>query len=274
MRSLLRVTFVHLSTPVPPPPGGPLVGSWPQLLRGMALRREDYQVWQDSEVRIDASKSSCALRRGEHVIDTLDSVEDSKGASGERGRLTVTTLRLLWVSHSAPSHNVSIGWDCMAAGSAGVAVRSAQSRLRGSLQALVVAATCAGARYDFLFTSLVKASPRLFATAQAVHKAYETSRAYRSLRLRGAIIRPDDRSVVLLPRERVFTQLDGVWNLANDSGNVGACTVTSQRFVWRASLTENFNVSIPFLIMVRGPSCSAPPLPGVGAALARSARPL
>jgi Bardet-Biedl syndrome 5 protein len=218
----------------------------------MSLRREEYLVWQDSEVRVDGSRASCQLRRGEAAIDTLDSVEDSKGASGERGRLTVTTLRLLWVSHANPGHNVSIGWDAMAAGRAGVAVRSAQSRLRGSLQALVVAATHGGAKFDFLFTSLVKASPRLFATAQAVHKAYETSRAYRTLRLRGAIIRPEDRAVVLLPRERVFTQLDGVWNLANDSGNLGACTVTSQRFVWRANLTENFNVSIPYLIMVRG----------------------
>ena len=71
------------------------------------------------------------------------------------------------------------------------------------------------------------------------------------MKLRGAIIRPDDRTVVLLPRERVFTQLDGVWNLANDAGNLGAATVTSVRFVWRATLTENFNVSIPYTAMTR-----------------------
>jgi Bardet-Biedl syndrome 5 protein len=216
-----------------------------------SLRKEDYVIWQDSEVRVDCSKSSCALRRGEVLIDSLDSVEDSKGASGERGRLMVTNLRLLWVCHASPSHNVSIGWECMAAGRSGVAVKSAHSRLRGSLQALVVCATFEASRYDFIFTSLVRASPRLFATAQAVHKAFETSRAYRTLRLRGAIIRPEDKAVVLLPRERVFTQLEGVWNLANESGNLGACTVTNQRFVWRATLTENFNVSIPYLIMVR-----------------------
>jgi Bardet-Biedl syndrome 5 protein len=138
-------------------------------------------------------------------------------------------------------------------------VKSAHSRLRGSLQALVVCATFEASRYDFIFTSLVRASPRLFATAQAVHKAFETSRAYRTLRLRGAIIRPEDKAVVLLPRERVFTQLEGVWNLANESGNLGACTVTNQRFVWRATLTENFNVSIPYLIMVRAAKTAAPP---------------
>jgi hypothetical protein len=42
-----------------------------------------------------------------------------------------------------------------------------------------------------------------------------------------------------------------VWNLANDAGNLGAMTVTSQRVVWRATLTENFNVSIPYIIIVR-----------------------
>jgi Bardet-Biedl syndrome 5 protein len=73
---------------------------------------------------------------------------------------------------------------------------------------------------------------------------------YRSVKLRGAIIRPDDRTVVLLPRERVFSQLDGVWNLANDAGNLGSATITSVRFVWRAQLTENFNVSIPYTSMV------------------------
>jgi len=74
---------------------------------------------------------------------------------------------------------------------------------------------------------------------------------YRQLKLRGAIVRLEDRSVVLLPREKVFVQLDGVWNLANDAGNLGAITVTSQRFLWRAQLTENYNVSLPYFVLER-----------------------
>lgn len=215
------------------------------------LRRDEYDIWQYGELRVDLKKSQTGLRRGESVIDKLDSVEDSKSGSGERGCLMVTNLRLLWVSHAKPWRNVSIGWECMAPGKAGVAVKNAQSRLRGNLQALVINATFASSKFDFIFTSLVKASPRLFTTAISVFRAFETSRAYRNLRLRGAIIRPEDRSVVLLPRERVFSIEDGVWNLANDAGNLGAATVTSHRFVWRATLTENFNVSIPYGIMVR-----------------------
>jgi Bardet-Biedl syndrome 5 protein len=134
------------------------------------LAKADFLIWQDTEIRVDTSRAHCALRRGESVIDFLDSVEDSKGASGDRGRLSVTNLRLLWVSHGNAARNVSVGWDCMAAGRAGVAVKSAQSRLRGNLQALVVSAAFGGTKFDFIFTSLVKASPRLFATALAVYK--------------------------------------------------------------------------------------------------------
>ena len=217
------------------------------------LKKHEYDIWQYSEIRVDARKNSIELApcRGENVIDSLDSVEDSKGGSGERGRLTVTNLRLMWISNSNKGRNVSIGWDCLSQGRVGLAVKNAHSRLRGNLQALVVNATFSSTKFDFIFTSLVKASPRLFTTALSVFRAFETSRAYRTLKLRGAIIRPDDKSVALLPRESVVSIVDGVWNLANDAGNLGCATITSQRFVWRASLTENFNVSIPYGIMVR-----------------------
>lgn len=33
-------------------------------------------------------------------------------------------------------------------------------------------------RFEFIFTNLVKNSPRLFTTVQAVHRAYETSKLY------------------------------------------------------------------------------------------------
>ena len=258
----------------------------------MSLKPSEYTLWEDVEVRVDEPKASLGLRRGERVLDSLNSVEDSKGNSGDRGALSVTNLRLLWVSHANPRRNMSVGWGALAPGREGLAIRAAQSRLRGSLQALVVKASFQGTRFDFIFTSLVKASPRLFSVAQDTYRcagrrarraalpaprkkrarapltphppahppsslgppprsAYETSRLYRSVKLRGAIVNPEDRSVVLLPRERVFSQTDGVWNLANDAGNLGSATVTSARFVWRATLTENFNVSIPYVSMTR-----------------------
>lgn len=130
----------------------------------------DYRVWQDSELRVDQPKSALALRRGERLIDALNSVEDSKGNSGDRGALTVTNLRLLWVSHADPRRNLSVGWGCLAPGSEGISIKAAVSKLRGNLQAFVVRASFRGAKFDFMFTSLVKASPRLFGVAQDVYR--------------------------------------------------------------------------------------------------------
>lgn len=104
-----------------------------------------------------------------------------------------------------------------------------------------------GARFEFIFTSLVKSSPRLFTTIQAVFRAYETSKLYRDLKLRGAVVR--DRELVQLPREKIFSRVDGVWNLSSDQGNLGSFFITNIRVVWHAQLAENFNVSMPYVQM-------------------------
>jgi Bardet-Biedl syndrome 5 protein len=43
-------------------------------------------------------------------------------------------------------------------------------------------------RYEFIFSSLAKNSPRLFTSFQAVIRSYETTKLYRDLKLRCAII--------------------------------------------------------------------------------------
>ncbi|CAM9798483.1 unnamed protein product [Chrysoparadoxa australica] len=65
---------------------------------------EDY-IWQDREVRFDVA--SMETRKGEYLIDSINSVEDSKGNNGERGSLLVTNLRLMWVSHKNSKINLS-----------------------------------------------------------------------------------------------------------------------------------------------------------------------
>ena len=46
------------------------------------------------------------MRAGEVLIDKLDSVEDTKGNSGDRGRLLITNLRVIW--HSLTMQRVSL----------------------------------------------------------------------------------------------------------------------------------------------------------------------
>jgi Bardet-Biedl syndrome 5 protein len=98
--------------------------------------------------------------------------------------------------------------------------------------------------------TILTLSPIPSPTLPSYYRAYESSRMYRELKLRSAIFRPEDKSLVLLPRERTFSQVS-CWNLASESGSLGEAFVTSQRLTWRASFAENFNVSIPFMVMER-----------------------
>lgn len=209
---------------------------------------DDY-VWQDREIRFDVPFSQLQPRKGEIEIDSINAVEDTKGNNGEKGALSVTNLRLIWCSTKNPQTNLSIGLSCIVS----VNIRSAASKLRGTTAALFVMTKYQSSRFEFIFTSLVKNSPRLFTTVQAVVRSYETTRLYRDLKLRGAIIK-DNKSVcffgnenssesdflnvssslLLLPNERIFTRVEGVWNLSSDQGNLGAFFITNVRLVWRA----------------------------------------
>lgn len=202
----------------------------------------DY-VWHDREIRFDVATSALEYRRGEVEIDSINSVEDTKGNNGARGSLIITNLRLIWCSHRSSRTNLSIGYSCVLS----VTIRTANSKLRGNTQALYLMTKYNNARFEFIFTSLVRASPRLFTTVQAVFRAYETSKLYRDLKLRGAIIK--DKGLIMLPDEQVYTKVNGVWNLSSDQGNLGTFFITNVRLVWHANLAENFNVSMPYLQM-------------------------
>jgi len=202
---------------------------------------DDNYIWQDREIRFDIPASEFQERRGEHKIDVIDGIEDTKGNNGETGQLRVTNLRIIWFCSKKVCINLSIGYNCIIS----ITIHTANSRIRGPTQALYVLTKFNSSRFEFIFTNLVRGSPRHFTTVQAVHRAYETSKLYRDLKLRGAIIR--DKELLLLPREEVITKTAGVWNLSSDQGNLGTLYISNVRLVWFASMAENFNVSIPYL---------------------------
>lgn len=183
------------------------------------------------------------MRPGEKLIDKMDAVEDTKGNNGERGRLIVTNLRLIWHSLNMPRVNLSIGFNCVI----NISTKTAQSKLRGTTEALYVLTKCNNTRFEFIFTNLIPGSPRLFTTVISVHRAYETSKLYRDLKLRGALIQ--NKQLRLLPQEQVYDKVSGVWNLSSDQGNLGTFFITNVRLVWHANINESFNVSIPYLQM-------------------------
>jgi len=55
-------------------------------------------VWQDREIRFDVPVVQLRPRKGEIVVDSINSVEDTKGNNGDKGNLLITNLRLIWFS--------------------------------------------------------------------------------------------------------------------------------------------------------------------------------
>lgn len=47
-----------------------------------------------------------------------------------------------------------------------------------------------------------------------IYRSYETTKSYRDLRLRTALI--VDKQLRLLPMEQVYDKVNGVWNLSSD----------------------------------------------------------
>lgn len=165
-------------------------------------------VWQDREIRFDIPVTQLQTRKGEITVDSINSVEDTKGNNGDKGCLIITNLRLIWFSDANQRINLSIGYDCILNSE----IKDSNSLLKGASQALYLRTRHLQSRYEFIFTSLVKNSPRLFTSFQAIIRSYETTKLYRDLKLRGAIVQ--DRQVIMLNKEQVFTKYNGVWNLS------------------------------------------------------------
>lgn len=123
-------------------------------------------------------------------------------------------------------------------------IKNAESKLRGRSQALFVLTRMATTRFEFVFSHVLPNSPRVFTSVAAIHRSFQTTKMYREVKLRAAIVK--DGSLILLPTEKVYEVVQGVWNLASEQGNLGVLTITTVRFAWHASLASNFNVSIPW----------------------------
>eukprot|EP00634_Sargassococcus_sp_CCMP2135_P004192 CAMPEP_0198650232 /NCGR_PEP_ID=MMETSP1467-20131203/4830_1 /TAXON_ID=1462469 /ORGANISM="unid. sp., Strain CCMP2135" /LENGTH=336 /DNA_ID=CAMNT_0044386073 /DNA_START=102 /DNA_END=1112 /DNA_ORIENTATION=+ len=200
------------------------------------------RLWQDKEVRFDAQRSVLLLRGGENSIDSINSVEDTKGNSGETGSLIVSNLRIMWASHKSRRTNLSIGLNTVIS----ISIQKARLKLHHELaQALHIVSKFNGSHFEFIFTSYVQSSPRLFTTVQAVLRAYETSRLYRELKLRITMFRGCKLS--LLRYETLHSCIRGAWNLSSEQGNLGVLFLTNMRVLWHASIAANFNVSVPYI---------------------------
>ncbi|VDO19639.1 unnamed protein product [Heligmosomoides polygyrus] len=173
-------------------------------------------------------------------------VEDTKGNNGDRGVMRITNLRIVWYASSMPRINLSIGYSNIT----GLQSREVASKVRGTeAEALYVMARApnSSTKFEFIFTAMTSGMhSKLFNTVNSVHRAYETTKLYRELKMRGAII-DDSLNLKLLPLEQLVEKVNGVWNLSTDQGTLGYFVLTNVRLVWFASTNSLYNVSVPYL---------------------------
>lgn len=113
------------------------------------------------------SNRQMKLRPGEVQIDTFAPVEDTKGNSGDKGKLILTNLRVIWHSLAHPRVNLSIGLDTIVH----VGTRTINSVLGGVSRALyMLTKVPGGTRFEFIFTALGDGGERMFAAVMGVQK--------------------------------------------------------------------------------------------------------
>ncbi|CAG9532558.1 unnamed protein product [Cercopithifilaria johnstoni] len=199
-------------------------------------------IWQDRDIRFDVNPRLLRLISGEYLVDRIDGVEDTKGNSGDKGILRITNLRLTWHITAIPRINLSLGYNTVT----GVTTRIAKSRIRGQSESLYLLARHINGRFEFIFTCINPSQTKLFTTVITIHRAYETSKLYRELKMRGALVN-DEQHLRILPEEQQCDRFDGVWNLGNDQGTLGVMILTNIRIAWFAITNIMYNVSIPYL---------------------------
>lgn len=210
-------------------------------------------LWQDRDVRFDSPLRDLAARKGEMVIDMFERVEDTKGNSGDEGRLTITNLRMIWQSKAKPRINLSVGLSCVTS----ISNRTLHNKLRGKYDALHIMTKIMGTRYEFIYTQFAEDGQTpldagsdglgLTQTLSKVCRAYSVTKLFRDLKLRSAIINSQSKALKTLPQEQIYNKINGVWNLSSDQGNLGTMHVTNVRIVWHANMNELFNISMPYI---------------------------
>ncbi|XP_071449308.1 BBSome complex member BBS5 [Hetaerina americana] len=202
-------------------------------------------LWEDKDVRFDIPSRHLTMRLGEKTLDVINSVEDTKGNMGDNGRLVVTNLRLIWHSLTSSKISLSIGWNCILQ----MIQKSINTRQHGESDMIQLLAKTTDMKFEFIFTNLMPKSLKDLSSVISVHKSYMSSKLYRELKLRGALL--NGRQLKVLPLEKVISYVNGVWNLSNNQGTLGAFIITNVRLVWVSDTKDQFNISIPYLQIIR-----------------------
>ncbi|CAP20558.1 Protein CBR-BBS-5 [Caenorhabditis briggsae] len=208
-------------------------------------------IWQDREIRFDVDHKLLRMINGEVQIAKVENVEDTKGNNGDKGVIRVTNLRLIWYAMSMPRINITIGWNTITGTQSKTSTSLATRNRGGSNEAIYVLAKVSSSttKFEFIFTTTnTTAHTKLFTTIASINRAYETTKMYRELKMRGIFIK-NDGTLKILPQENIVENVSGVWNLSTETGSLGVFVITNIRVVWYAEMNVGYNVSVPYLTL-------------------------
>lgn len=144
--------------------------------------------------RFHCNRSQHKIRKGEEIHDIFDYVEDTKGNPNDRGRLMVTSLRLIWYSTTNPKFNLcaqrilllilsvsysrrisisfsqfrlsAIGYNCILT----MSTKTVLSKVRGTTLAMYILTLCHNSRFEFIFTNLSQSNAKKFSSIFDVYR--------------------------------------------------------------------------------------------------------
>jgi Bardet-Biedl syndrome 5 protein len=196
----------------------------------------------DREIGFDYTLEYVNFVKGEFLAKRFTQVEDRKGNPGIFGDLLVTNLRIVWLQDKFPRVNLSIGYNVF------LKMALVQPEVNLESEHVQIKAFHGDSRYEFFFYRK-KSTQGSFDILPKIFNAYDATRGYRELFIRKII--SHNGQLILYDREKIIKHYPSVWNLGRSEGKLGRFYFTNIRVVWFSNTNENFNISIPYVRILK-----------------------
>ncbi|KAL4455688.1 hypothetical protein ABPG74_003098 [Tetrahymena malaccensis] len=200
----------------------------------------EYEYFYDREIKFDLQPKKLQPCQGEFEMSSQNYIEDFKGNADCDGVLVLTNLRLVWYQKDDKRINLSIGLDTVNSSD----IKTDRNLKIGLELTLSIKAKMNKNKFEFIFKTKNGEPTNIFNLFQQVCRGYLATKIYRDLK-RGAIIQ--DKTLQILPNEKVISKYPNVRSVGNEVGIIGNLFLTNIRIAWFATNNESQNISIPWI---------------------------
>ena len=197
---------------------------------------------QSLKIRLNANPGEIFLLPGETKITVVLLVIVNKFYRKLTGTLTITNIRVIWQSQNDKNINIIIPIKYIEYFEEAPSVI-----LNHKQRSEIHIRTKEGSEKNVFMFSLRKPIKKTISLLYKVIQNFNTSTLLREMSLRSAII--SNQRLDLLQTEYVLKSFEGLVNIIKRTGKVGVGILTNLRFVWYSTIVENFNISVPLIII-------------------------